>query len=90
MTEAIFIIKIVLAALMVLCASFIIVVVLKQTSNSDAGVITGGSSYSDDNDSYYGKNAKSRKEYRLKVWTYVTAGLMAASAIAFLLMGLIK
>ena len=82
--HVVFGVKIALAVLMVLCSLFIIIVVLKQSGNSDGmEAMTGSRS---DNDSYYGKNASQRKEHVLKVWTYVTAIVMAVAAIAFLVL----
>ncbi|MCM1043014.1 MAG: preprotein translocase subunit SecG [Corallococcus sp.] len=81
-----FIVKIVLAALMLVCAGFIIFVVMKQSGNSDGMEAMTGSSKSDSTDSYYNKNSAERKEAKLKTWTYICAGLLALCAIAFLIL----
>lgn len=86
---AVFIVKIILAVLVLACVVFIIVVVMKQKGNSDGMEAMMGNSKSDDSESYYGKNSASRKEAKLKLWTYICAGLLAVSCIVFLLLGLL-
>lgn len=86
---AVFIVKIVLAVLSLACVGFIITVVLIQKGNSDGMEAMMGSSKSDDSETYYGKNAGSRKEARLKLWTYICSGVLAVCCIVFLLLGLI-
>lgn len=81
---AYFIAKIVIAAIMVVCAGFIIFVVMKQSGNSDGTEAISGSRH--DQDSYYGKNASGRKEEKLKLWTYICAGALALCAIVFLIL----
>ena len=80
-------IKIALAALALICTGFIIFVVMKQSGNSDGTeAFTGSSSRSDESETYYGKNAGSRKEARLKMWTYIAAGLLAVCCIVLLIL----
>lgn len=86
MTEAIFITKIVLASIMLLCSGFVIFVVLKQSGNSDGMEAMSGGSRSDDQDSYFNKNASSRKENKLKLLTYISAGLLAVCSLVFLIL----
>lgn len=78
--------KIVLAAIILVCAGFIIVVVMLQSSNSDGMEAMSGKSSSDDRDSYYGKNSSNTKEGRLKTWTYICATALAVCAIVFLIL----
>lgn len=89
-TLTVFIAKLVLAVILLACVAFIITIVLKQKGNSDGMEAMMGGSKSDDSETYYGKNAASRKERKLKIWTYVCSGVMAVCCIAFLLLGLIK
>lgn len=78
-------IRIALAALGLICTGFIIFVVMKQSGNSDGTeAFMGSSSKSDESETYYGKNAGSRKEARLKLWTYISAGILAFCFIAML------
>lgn len=86
LTNAVFGIKIALAVLALACAVFIIVVVLMQKGNSDGTEAMLGNSKSDDSETYYGKNAGSRREAKLKVWTYVCAGLLAVCCIVFIIL----
>lgn len=80
-------IKIALAALALVCTAFIIFVVMKQSGNSDGmEAMTGSSKSSDESETYYGKNAGSRKEARLKLWTYICAGVLAVCCIALLIL----
>ena len=80
-------IRIALAALALICAGFIIFVVMKQSGNSDGTeAFTGSSSKSDESETYYGKNAGSRKEARLKLWTYITSGVLAVCCIVMLIL----
>ena len=80
-------IRIALAALALICTGFIIFVVMKQSGNSDGTeAFTGSSSRSDESETYYGKNAGSRKEARLKLWTYITSGVLALCCIVMLIL----
>ena len=80
-------IRIALAAIALLCTGFIIFVVMKQSGNSDGvEAMTGSSNKSDESETYYGKNAGSRKEARLKLWTYIVAGLLAVCCIVMLVL----
>jgi protein translocase SecG subunit len=74
--------QIVIAALMVITSGFIIFVVMKQSGNSDGTEAFSGGSKDRDQDSYYGKNAAGRSEAKLKMWTYICAGVLALCAIA--------
>ncbi len=78
-------IRIAIAAIALICTGFIIFVVMKQSGNSDGTEAFTGSSKSDDTESYYGKNAGSRLEARLKLWTYICAGVLAACCIALII-----
>lgn len=83
-------IKIALAAVAFLCVVFLIVVVMKQKGNTDGmEAMSGSSSKSDDSETFYGKNAGSRKEARLKILTYVAAGLAAVCCIVLMILVLI-
>ncbi len=86
LTNVVFGIKIALAVLALACAVFIIVVVLLQKGNSDGTEAMLGNSKSDDSETYYGKNAGSRREAKLKVWTYVCAGVLAVCCIVFIVL----
>ncbi len=79
-------IRIALAAIILIAIGFIIFVVMKQSGNSDGTEAFTGGSKSDDNESYYGKNAGSRLEARLKLWTYICAGVVAVCCIALIIM----
>lgn len=80
-------IRIGLAALALICTGFIIFVVMKQSGNSDGTeAFMGSSSKSDESETYYGKNASSRKEARLKLWTYITAGILAVCCIVMVIL----
>ncbi len=79
-------IRIAIAALALICTGFIIFVVMKQSGNSDGTEAFTGGSKSDDNESYYGRNAGSRTEARLKLWTYICAGILALCCVAFIVM----
>ena len=79
-------IRIALAALALICAGFIIFVVMKQSGNSDGTeAFTGSSKSSDESETYYGKNAGSRKDARLKLFTYIASGILAFCCIAMLI-----
>ncbi len=84
-----FIINIVLAVLILICAGFITFVVMKQSGNSDGlQAIQGGSSSSDDeSESFYGKNSGMRTETKLKKWTYICSIVLAVCCIAFVILG---
>ena len=80
-------IRIALAAIALICTGFIIFVVMKQSGNSDGvEAITGSSNKSDESETYYGKNAGSRKEARLKLWTYIVSGVLAVCCLVMLLL----
>lgn len=80
-------IRIALAAIALICTGFIIFVVMKQSGNSDGTeAFTGSSNKSDESETYYGKNASSRKEARLKLWTYICAGVLAVCCIVILIL----
>ena len=80
-------IRIALAAIALICTGFIIFVVMKQSGNSDGvEAMTGSSNKSDESETYYGKNAGSRKEARLKLWTYIVSGVLAVCCIVLLIL----
>ena len=80
-------IRIALAAIALICAGFIIFVVMKQSGNSDGvEAMTGSSNKSDESETYYGKNAGSRKEARLKLWTYIVSGVLALCCVVMLIL----
>ena len=80
-------IRIALAALALICTGFIIFVVMKQSGNSDGTeAFTGSSSKSDESETYYGKNAGSRKEARLKLLTYIASGVLALCCIVIIIL----
>ena len=80
-------IRIALAAIALICTGFIIFVVMKQSGNTDGTeAFTGTSSRSDESETYYGKNAGSRKEARLKLFTYIASGLLAICCIVMLIL----
>ena len=80
-------IRIALAAIALICTGFIIFVVMKQSGNSDGvEAMTGSSNKSDESETYYGKNAGSRKEARLKLWTYIAAGALALCCVVMLIL----
>ena len=86
MADVIFGIRIALAAIILICTGFIIFVVMKQKGNSDGTEAFSGTARNDDTESYYGKNAGSRTEARLKLWTYIVSGLLALCSIALIIM----
>ena len=80
-------IRIALAALALICTGFIIFVVMKQSGNTDGTeAFTGSSAKSDESETYYGKNAGSRKEARLKLLTYIASGVLALCCIVMLIL----
>lgn len=80
-------VKIALAALALICTGFIIFIVMKQSGNSDGmEAMTGSSKSSDESETFYGKNAVSRKEARLKLLTYIAAGLLAVCCIVMIVL----
>lgn len=83
-------IRIALAALALICTGFIIFVVMKQSGNSDGTEAFTGSSQKDDSESYYGKNAGSRLDAKLKLWTYICAGVLAFCCIAMIIVSVIS
>ena len=68
-------VKIALAALALICTGFIVFIVM-----------TGSSKNSDESETFYGKNAGSRKEARLKLLTYIAAGLLAVCCIVMIVL----
>ena len=86
---AVTIVKIVLAVLVLACVVFIVTVVMMQKGNSDGMEAMMGNSKSDDTESFFGRDSASRKEARLKLWTYICSGVLAVCCIVFLLLGLI-
>ncbi len=89
-TTAVFIVRIILAAMCLLAVAFIIYVVMKQSGNSDGiEAMTGSSDKSDESETYYGQNAGSRKEAKLKLWTYISAGVLAVACIALIILSVI-
>ncbi len=83
-------VKIAVAALALIATGFIIFVVMQQKGNTDGMEAMTGSSKDDENESYYGKNSASRREHKLKVWTYVCAGVIALCCIAMIILNSIK
>ncbi len=79
-------IRIALAAIILICTGFIIFVVMKQSGNSDGTEAFTGTVRNDDNDSYYGRNAGARSEARLKLWTYICAGVMAVCCVVLIVL----
>lgn len=80
-------VKIALAALALICTAFIIFVVMQQSGNSDGmEAMTGSSKSNDESESYYGRNAGSRKEAKLKLWTYICSGILAVCCITLLIL----
>lgn len=82
----IFGVRLALAVVALACVIFIVVVVMMQSGNSDGTEAMMGGSKNDDSESYYGKNAGSRKEFRLKLATYICAGLLAVCCIVFIIL----
>ena len=86
-SDVVFGIRIALAAIALICTGFIIFVVMKQSGNSDGTeAFMGSSNKSDESETYYGKNAGSRKEARLKMWTYIVAGVLALCCLVMLIL----
>ena len=86
-SEVVFGIRVALAAIALICAGFIIFVVMKQSGNSDGTeAFMGSSNKSDESETYYGKNAGSRKEARLKLFTYIAAGVLALCCIVMIIL----
>lgn len=79
-------IKIVVAALALIAAGFIIFVVMQQKGNSDGTEAMTGVSRDDENESYYGQNAASRRERVLKRWTFICAAVIAVACIAMIIL----
>ncbi len=78
--------KIILLVLMVLSAAFVIFAVVKQPGNSSGSdAITGAGS----TDTFYGKNKAKRFENQLKKWTVISGIILAVSAVAFFILGLL-
>ncbi len=82
-----FIIRIVIACIIFICAGITVVLVIKQSANSDgAQALSGGS---DSRDAYGAQSSASRKERRLKLLTYVCAGVIAVCSLAFVIINAI-
>ncbi len=79
-------IRIALAAIILICTGFIIFVVMKQSGNSDGTEAFTGGSKPEDTESYYSRNPGARSEARLKVWTYICAGILVLCSIALVIM----
>lgn len=80
------VIRIVLAALMLVSGIAAIVLVLMQKSNSDGtSALSGGS---DSSDTFYAKNKSKRAESKVKTWTYISAIALAVCSIVFFILGL--
>lgn len=80
-------IKIALVSLALIAAVFVIVIVMKQSGNSDGmEAMTGTSKSSDESETYYAKNAGSRKERLLKILTYVAAGVIVVACIVVIIL----
>ena len=80
-------VRISLAALALICTGFIIFIVMKQSGNSDGTeAFTGTSNKSDESETFYGKNAGSRREALLKLLTYVASGLLAVCCIVLIIL----
>ncbi len=78
--------KIILLVIMVLSAAFVIFAVVKQPGNSSGSdAITGAGS----TDTFYGKNKAKRFENQLKKWTVISGIILAVSAVAFFILGLL-
>lgn len=87
-TTFVFVLRIVLAAIVLVAVGFIIFVVMKQSGNTDGvEAMTGSFKSDDESETYYGKNAGSRKEAKLKMWTYIAAGVLAVCCIALVIIG---
>ena len=81
------VVRIVLAVLCLISAGFIIFVVMKQSGNTDGmEAMMGSSKSSDESETYYGKNAGARSEAKLKMWTYICAGVLAVSCIVMIIL----
>lgn len=86
-TSIVFIVRIVLAAIALIAAGFIIFVVMKQSGNTDGmEAMTGTTRNDDESETYYGKNAGSRKEAKLKMWTYICAGVIVLCCIVLIVL----
>lgn len=86
-TSIVFIVRIVLAAIALIAAGFIIFVVMKQSGNTDGmEAMTGTTRNDDESETYYGKNAGSRKEAKLKMWTYICAGIIVLCCIVLIVL----
>ena len=78
--------KIILLVLMVLSAAFVIFAIVKQPGNSSGSdAITGAGT----TDTFYGKNKAKRFENQLKKWTVISGIILAVSAVAFFILGLL-
>lgn len=86
-TSIVFIVRIVLAAIALIAAGFIIFVVMKQSGNTDGmEAMTGTTRNDDESETYYGKNAGSRKEAKLKMWTYICSGIIVLCCIVLIVL----
>lgn len=79
-------VKIAVSALALIAAGFIIFVVMQQKGNSDGTEAMTGFSKDDENESYYGQNAASRRERVLKRWTFICAAVIAVACIAMIIL----
>ena len=76
-----------LAIVALIALAFILFVVMKQSGNSDGTeAMLGTTKRSEDSETYYGQNASSNKEARLKKWTYICAIILAVCCIAMLVL----
>ena len=84
--ELVLTLKIILLVLMVLSAAFVIFAIVKQPGNSSGSdAITGAGT----TDTFYGKNKAKRFENQLKKWTVISGIILAVSAVAFFILGLL-
>lgn len=73
------ILQIVFICIIVLCAVAIIVLIFMQESNTSGLGSLGGASEG----GFYGQNKTESKEYRLKKWTYILAGIILICAVLY-------
>ncbi len=85
-------VKIAVAAICLVATVFIIYVVMQQKGNSDGMEAMTGSSSKDEDDedktkgSYYEQNSSARREHKLKVGTYISAGVLAVCCIVMIIL----
>ena len=75
------VINLILIISMAISAIAAIVLVLLQPGNSDGMDALGGSS-----ETFYGKNKGRSIESKLKLWTYICLGVLAALSVIFFIM----